>query len=212
MKPTNNIGKLAVLALLGAGTAGTASAQAFEQGTTAINLGIGLGGTQYSYLSGIDNDYSVSPMFLLSLEHGIANIDNIGAIGVGLLAGRKTVSLKYSYGDNAYEYDYNQKWSNTVIGVRGALHFGELIQVEKLDVYGGLMIGYNIGSYKDKSTQTRKSDGRVTDIGDNYHYKLSFVTWGLYAGGRYFFSEHFGGYAEVGYGASYFNLGLTAKF
>lgn len=110
----------------------------------------------------------------------------------------------------AYRYDYDRKLSNTVVGVRGAIHLNELLESSQFDVYGGVMLGYNIGSYKDKTT--RAYNGITEDYSDNYHYKLNFVTWSTFVGGRYLFSDHFGAYLELGYGLSYLNLGLTAKF
>lgn len=185
-------------------------AQAFEQGTTAINLGIGLGGARYSYLYAYNSDYTTSPTLLASFEHGVATVDGIGAIGVGGLFANKSVSYKHTDQVGSWRYEYDQKWSNTVIGLRGALHFNEVIESDQFDLYGGLMLGYNIGAYKDKSTRT--GNGITEDYSDDYRYRLSYVTWSTYVGGRYLFTERLGAYLEVGYGVSYLNLGLTARF
>lgn len=187
-----------------------AKAQAFAQGTTAINLGVGVGGARYGYLNAYNSDYRTSPALIASFEHGVANVDGIGAIGVGGLFANKSVSYKHSSQVGSWRYEYDRKWSNTVIGLRGTLHFNEIIESDQFDLYGGLMLGYNIGGYKDKSTRTR--NGVTTDYSDNYHYNLSFVTWSTFVGGRYLFTDHIGAYLELGYGVSYLNLGLTAKF
>lgn len=129
---------------------------------------------------------------------------------VGCLPIKKSVHYKASSQSYTYRYDYDSKWSNTVVGVRGAIHLNELLESSQFDVYGGVMLDYNIGSYKDKTT--RAYNGITEDYSDNYHYKLNFVTWSTFVGGRYLFSDHFGAYLELGYGLSYLNLGLTAKF
>lgn len=185
-------------------------AQAFDKGITAINLGIGLGGARYSYISSYNSDYKTSPTIIASIEHGVATVDGIGAIGVGGLFANKSVRYKSTSQSFSTTYEYDRKWSNTVVGLRGTLHLNELLESDQFDVYGGVMLGYNIGSYKDKSTKTY--NGVTTDFSDDYHYKLSFVTWSTFIGGRYLFTDHLGAYLEVGYGASYLNLGLTAKF
>lgn len=187
-----------------------AQAQAFAQGTTAINLGIGLGGTRYSYLNAYNSDYRTSPTLIASFEHGVATVDGIGAIGVGGLFANKSVSYKHSNQVGSWHYEYDRKWSNTVIGLRGALHVNEIIESDQFDLYGGLMLGYNIGGYKDKSTRTR--NGVTEDYADDHRYRLSYVTWSTFVGGRYLFTERIGAYLEVGYGISYLNLGLTARF
>lgn len=110
----------------------------------------------------------------------------------------------------SWHYEYDRKWSNTVIGLRGALHVNEIIESDQFDLYGGLMLGYNIGGYKDKSTRTR--NGVTEDYADDHRYRLSYVTWSTFVGGRYLFTERIGAYLEVGYGVSYLNLGLTARF
>ncbi len=203
--------KLALaLSLLMFAPAAALNAQVFDKGVTAINLGIGLGGTRYSYLNAYNSDYKTSPTLIASIEHGVASVDGIGAIGVGGLFANKSVRYKHTSQSGSYLYDYDQKWSNTVVGLRGTIHLNEILESDKFDLYGGVMLGYNIGSYKDKSTVTH--NGVTTDYSDNYHYKLSFVTWSTFIGGRYLFTDHLGAYLEVGYGASYLNLGLTAKF
>lgn len=210
MKTKNISSLLAALALVALAAPNSAHAQAFDRGVTAINAGIGLGGARYSYISSYNDNYKTSPTIVQSIEHGVGGVDGVGAIGVGGLFANKTVSYKYTSQGYQSVYNYDRRWSNTVVGLRGTLHLNEIIESDKFDVYGGLMLGYNIGSYKDKSTYT--TGGITTDYLDNYNYKLNFVTWSTFVGGRYFFTDKIGAYLELGYGASYLNLGLTAKF
>jgi hypothetical protein len=105
----------------------SSQAQVFNKGDKALNVGIGLGST-YGYLS-----YGTSvPPLSASFEVGITDKIGIGRFGVGgILAYTK-------YGDASFSV------SNIIIGARGLYHFD--LDVEKLDLYGGIMLGYNIRS------------------------------------------------------------------
>lgn len=194
------------------GIAGSANAQSFDVGTNAINAGIGLGGSRYSYISSYNNHYTVSPTLSASYERGVSELGP-GILGIGGFFARKSVKYEdanpASY-SGAWAYNYEQHWSNTVIGLRGSWHYNEWHGSDRFDLYGGIMLGYNIGSYKDKSTRTRNGVTEPWDSGVNY--KLSFVTWSSYLGARYLFTDNVGAYLELGYGITYLNLGATFKF
>lgn len=123
-----------------------------------------------------------------SAEHGFTD-----KISAGLNLG--FVSRKYA---SDWKYTY------IIVGVRGSYHFNELLNIDndKVDVYGGAAINYE--HYKLKYSG---------DIDESY-YKVSGgeVDIQLHAGARYLFSEHVGGFAELGYGISPLQLGLTFKF
>ncbi len=94
---------------------------------------------------------------------------------------------------------YNGKYSYLLIGARGQYHFD--MNVDKLDFYGGVMLGYNIVSvsgFESLPGYTASSS--------------SGLAIGLYLGGRYMFTEKIGGFAELGYSIAILNLGVTAKF
>ena len=121
-----------------------------------------------------------------SYEHGFT--DNISA---GLYVG--FVGRKYA---NDWKYRYK------VFGVRGSYHFNELLNVTdpKLDVYGGAAILYRSYTLKyDAEGVHNKSTG-------------SDVTVGIHAAARYMFAEKVGAYAELGYGLSPLQLGVTFVF
>ena len=67
----------------------------------------------------------------------------------------------------------------------------------KLDTYAGLMLSYDIVSSN-------------YDAFANY-IKGSRVDWSIFLGGRYFFTEKIGAFAELGYGFYNLNLGVTFK-
>jgi hypothetical protein len=185
------------------------SAQSFDKGTTAINIGVGLGGSRYSYLSAYNSDYSVSPTFNASVEHGVGYLGD-GVVGIGAFFGQKSVHYDRTTLIGSSTYHYDRKWTNTVVGMRGSFHYNEWHGNDKLDLYAGLMLGYNIGGYKDKSTKT--VNGVTTDYSETFRNNYSFVTYTTYVGGRYLFTENIGAFLELGWGVSVINLGATLKF
>ena len=186
--------KIALVLFIATLSATTTHAQFFEKGTNVISAGVGLGGHFGSYTYG-----SQTPGFSLQYEKGVWDIGGPGVISLGGYAGVKS----YKYSGSAGAYHYSEKWNYTVIGLRSAYHYNG-INNEKFDLYGGLMLSYNILSYK------------FSDNGGTSAYKAGSYgnTVGLsaYVGGRYLFTDNIGAFAELGYGVSYLTLGLALKF
>lgn len=163
--------------LLGA----TLQAQEFEKGTNAINVGIGLG-------SAYGNSFTTSSQsigFSASFERGIWEVPGPGVVSLGGFLGYKT-----------FGYDFlgnEDRWTYTVVGVRGAYHFNGL-NVENLDVYGGAMVSYRIVSFRGNSGSFGSSPGADA-----------------FVGGRWFFSDSFSAFAEAGYGFAYLTLGVSFR-
>ena len=159
------------------------SAQEFAQGTNVINAGIGIGGNFY------DGDFGASTPSLglnLSYERGIWETGDFGIVSLGGYLGYKRYSDTF-LGDS-FNYSY------TIIGVRGAFHYIGL-DVENLDVYGGAMVSYNIATF-DREFGALSSRPSAT----------------VFAGGRYYFTENFGAFAELGYGVAILSLGVAFRF
>jgi hypothetical protein len=116
----------------------------------------------------------------------------------------KKISAGIGFGFVQRKYYHDWKYTYLMFQVRGSYHFNELLELDnpKLDVYGGTGLIYR--HYK------LKYDER----GTTYDYKSSggSVTIDLHAGGRYMFNDHIGAYAEVGYGISPLQLGVSFKF
>jgi len=125
-------------------------------------------------------------------------------------------SLPLSYGgifsiyktEYSYNYYYNSSnyvWSYTyiVVGARAALHLNKYLNIKNknVDLYSGLMVGYNIVSYE-------KPKGWNYD---SYDTKDSYLVTDFFAGARYFFSPSLAGFAELGYGVEWLKLGLSFK-
>jgi hypothetical protein len=170
-------------------------AQSFQKGTNIISAGIGLGSSLGNFTSS-----SSMPAFSLQYERGVWDIGGPGVISLGGYAGIKN----FKYSGKSGEFSYSEKWNYTIIGIRSAYHYNG-IKSDKLDVYGGIMLSYNILSfhYEDNSGNSNTFDN------GNYGSAAGFT---LYIGGRYFFSPNIGAFAELGYGVSYLTLGLAFKF
>ncbi|TAH24732.1 MAG: hypothetical protein EAZ07_09100 [Cytophagales bacterium] len=179
------------------------NAQALTKGDGVLNLGIGFGGG-YVY-SGATT--TVPPVHA-SFEKIITDEIGPGRIGIGGLAGYS--AGKYEYPSWFGTGEYGIKTTSIVIGARGAYHFN-FVKNDKLDLYAGIMLGYNIGStkwYFDSSispaTQTLLESTNSASYGG--------LIYGGFIGARYLFTEKIGAFAELGYSIALFNLGLTVKF
>ncbi len=179
------------LGVISASTINLAAAQEFKTGDNILSLGLGLGSSLGSF-----GTSSSTPAISLQYEHGQWDVGGPGVISLGGYIGFK--SFKYNY----FSY-YSEKWNYTVIGIRSAYHYNGL-NVSHLDVYGGLMLSYNILSYSFES--------------ENVLYKGYSGSYGnafglsLYVGGRYYFTDKVGAFIELGYGISYFTIGGSYKF
>lgn len=109
-------------------------------------------------------------------------------VSIGAILGRASSKYTDSYG--------SVKYSFTLIGGRANYHFEGS---DKFDAYVGGTLGYNIFS--------------VNTEGYSSPYKgsSSAVLYGGQIGANYYFSPNIGAWAELGYGISYLNLGLTFK-
>jgi hypothetical protein len=202
------------LTILFAAAIGTANAQTeapFDKGTNVISASIGLGGH-----FGIGTYGSQTPGISVQYERGIWAIGGPGIISLGGYVGIKSYKYEYSnngiYYDNIgfpvpYVYTVSEKWNYTIVGVRSAYHYNG-INSDKFDVYGGLMISDNILSYK-YSNNDPYYNNIFENVGKSYG---SFIQFSAYVGGRYFFTDNLAGFAELGYGVAYLNLGVALKF
>jgi len=162
--------------------------QYFKEKDNVLNLGIGLGSAIYA--SGGTTSF---PPLSASFEYGVKEGVGPGVIGIGGLIGY--TSAKYTFGVPGANYDW--KTSYTVIGIRGSYHLVDL--ADKLDAYGGVMLGYSI----------------VSVSGNNGTYtagSASSANFSIFAGGRYYLTEKFAVMAELGYGFAILNVGVALKF
>jgi hypothetical protein len=160
----------------------------FSKGDKVLNLGFGLGSTLYSgfYYK------SMIPPLSASVDVGI--VDNIlekGVIGIGGYVGYSSYKLDYS--------SYGWKYSNLILGGRGTFHYP---LVDKLDTYGGLLIGFNVSSAKEFGTV----------LPSNYHSGSGGLVYSAFIGAKYYLQDNLALFGEFGYGISYLTLGVALKF
>jgi hypothetical protein len=87
-----------------------------------------------------------------------------------------------------------------VIAGRGAYHFD--LKQKNIDPYAGLSLGYTVVS---SSVEERQ----VT--GFNFSASGSYVFWGFFVGGRYYFTPKLAAMAELGYEIGFIKVGVTYK-
>ncbi|MDR2621410.1 MAG: hypothetical protein LBC48_02380 [Dysgonamonadaceae bacterium] len=165
------------------------SAQLFSKGDKVINLGIGVP----VYLGG--NGYELKlPLVSGSFDYGLFDglLEDKASIGVGGYVGYTANRFKY-VGDRGYDFSY------LIIGPRASFHYNP---IDNLDTYGGLLLGLNIvgSSVYGDADQLHKPDNEG-----------GFLP-AVYAGARYYFTGNIAVFAEVGYGVSLIEAGLSFKF
>ena len=202
MKTITKFVKVAFLAIaVLIGSAGTSKAQ-FDLGDNVLNVGVGIGSTLlggYTY-----HDGSQTPAIGLSFEHGLWELGD-GVVSLGGYVGYKSLKDSYAYTDGVNSYVQTWKWTYTIIGVRGAYHFP--LDNEKLDLYLGAMLSYNILNFK--YTDTDPNFNTSFDYSAGYGSAAGFSGFG---GIRYYLSDNVGLNAELGYGIAYLTLGVSFKF
>ncbi|MCU7496463.1 MAG: porin family protein [Ignavibacteria bacterium] len=161
------------------------SVNPFKKDTQVGQVGIGLG------LAGIYGTASVPPISL-GFQYGIEDKISIG----GILAYASSTEDWGGY----FEQGWSWKYSYFLIGARGEYHFLE--NIEKLDGYAGVTVGYNIVSFSEPT-------GYLSSYG---HTSGSYAVFGVHGGVRYFFSPNFAAFGELGYGLGILTAGIAYKF
>ena len=179
MRQTRLLALLVVLVLVATGVA--FGQNAYMKGNNLVHAGIGFG------LAGLYGSSSLPPI-TAGFEYGFEDKISLGGM-VGYAGSKET------FFGGEWKYTY------IIIGARGAYHFLE--NNDKLDAYGGVMLGYNIVSTSASSS--------VSGFGFTASASGSYMIFGLFGGARYYFSPKFGVYGEVGYGVGFLNVGVEFK-
>lgn len=173
------------------------SAQDFVKGGNYVTLGYGVdaGG-----LPGTFSGLGLGPI-MATYERGVTDILGIGRIG----AGGGIAFSHYSYSDQfLFSFAESKYRTNRVTPfVRATYHFE--FDIEKMDVYAGVGVGVNIDSEKEKyyiNDALSSQDSRVNVLPVHL----------IVAGIRYYFSDFFGVYFEVGDGIANINGGIVLSF
>lgn len=159
-----------------------------SKGQIRVNGGLGL----ISFIK-IAGGTTTFPPLTVSAEYAVSEDMTIGAI-----AGYTSTEQTYSYSSIGSRVNYTA--SHTIIGARANYYF----DVDpKFEVYSGVMLGYNTVKAKLVSNSSYGFD--EYNFGDG----AGGILYGFQAGGRYRFSSFASAFAELGYGISVLNLGLT---
>lgn len=97
--------------------------------------------------------------------------------------GKGSVGVGGYIGLAAYRDHYDSDtYVHTILGPRASLHYEF---VPQLDTYSSLMLGYNVGARR--------------------------FAWELMLGARYYFNPNIALMTELGYGVTFFNLGVSFR-
>jgi hypothetical protein len=158
---------------------------AYKKGDQVVNLGFGLGGLASAYGS---SGIAITGGY----EYGVNENISVG----GVLGFSSSTEDWYS---GQYKYTY------ILIGARGSYHY-DLFHNPNIDTYGGLLVGYNIVSSSWTWANGYSSANWITPSNSS-----SYLEFGLFVGGRYYFDPHWAVQAELGYGLGILNIGIAYK-
>lgn len=152
-----------------------------DKGTKFLNVGVGVG----SYGFGGYGAYGFNSGVALGASFEVGVYKNIT---VGGFADYRHVGYVGIAGGTNYIY----------FGARGSYHFNELLNLstDKVDLYAGIGLGYLSASL------------------DNAYYggyNVGGLIVPIHLGGRYFFSEKIGGFAELASDVAPLKIGVTFK-
>jgi hypothetical protein len=185
---------------------------AFDKGTVVATVGYGFPDLYRTSLRVAYNGYNsrkvsgIGPLILKG-DYGIVKFKWGHSVGAGIVVGYSHTKVKF--GNDYYYYGvytpYTQTDSyNTItVGARGTYHF---FTKEKFDCYASIGLGYNINTYTHTTDDPR---GASVAVYKNRANLYSAFTVGI----RYYFSNNFGVYSELGWDMSApIQAGIALKF
>ncbi len=184
---------------------GKGSENSFDEGKVVVSGGYGapwLSATVFnSYSSNTDYSLkSIGPAYL-KLEYGVTSW-----VGVGFNWAYANADINYTAADGSYIEKHTVSF--TTMSFLGRVNFHFLPDNEKIDLYGGLGMGYRSGGWTFKSTSTNPNYSATNETTPT----LIPIGFEITLGGRYYFTPNIGMYAEIGLAKSPFQIGLCAKF
>jgi opacity protein-like surface antigen len=173
------------------------NAQAFMPGDVVLSAGYGAPNLS-KFIFRVFDGY-----FYTTTGYGPIHVKGEYAVsenfGLGMSVNYSNTKLTLTDGGYTYAVMYNPISFN----VRGNLHFGNS---EKFDPYIGLGIGYGYRKFRIESNDPAAETfvGDILDISNPLGLEGTL-------GGRYFFNDNIGLYAEVGPAKSIVQMGLSFK-
>lgn len=135
----------------------------------------------------------------VNLGIGVGGVNYLGNSALGFNAAAdfgvaKNITVGPQVGFRSFGNSFGYSLSAFDIGARASYHFNELLSTpETVDLYAGLGLTY------------------FGYTGDGFVGDASFIYVPIHIGGRYFFSDKVGGFAELGSAVSTLRLGVTFK-
>jgi hypothetical protein len=163
------------------------SQMAYNKGDQVVSLGLGIGGFAGAY-------GSTGIAFSGGYENAIHENISLGGI-VGYSSSTEDI-----YGSWGWKYTY------ILIGARGAYHF-DVLHNSNIDTYAGVMLGYNIVSSSETGTNPYAGYPGYTVSSAS----ASYILFGAFIGGRYYFNPNLAAQVELGYGVGFLNVGIAYK-
>lgn len=123
-----------------------------------------------------------------SLDKGFREDVGPGNLGIGGIVAFRTWGIAFG------------RQTSSIFAARLTYHphfVSELVSDDKFDAYAGFAAGIGYYSYS-------YNNDYFGDLNSNRIYPVV----GFFLGARYFFSEKFGAFGEVGYGANWLTVGL----
>lgn len=169
--------------------------EVFNKGTNTVSLLVGFWDNTYG-----QGQKMLVPPLQLAYEHGIVDglIDGNASIGVGVAGGYAASKLATTVVDTKSIMTYNHGF----VGARGSFHYQF---INKLDTYAGVFLGCSMSKASLKNEIVNKVYSENKAVEANFG-------WAGFLGARYYFIPSMAINAEIGYGISIFNIGLTFRF
>ena len=190
--------KKIILTVCFVGLVSSTYAEAFKIGENRASFGIGFGWINKGNYS--NSLHFPSPNMLI--ERSIVPFKDLGFLSIGAQFG-----FHHGFHNGTLPpsfLEYKQSWTSFYFVPRVALYFHELFHEddfpENIDLYGGVGFGFNFLSHKTDPPNI---------LDDESGFKLGYR---FFLGGRYYFNKKMAAFAEIGYGLSVLNVGLTIRY
>jgi len=181
----------------------------WDQGTMALNVGVGFIGSGLGNVVGAGYTSSVSPAFEISFERGLSEHWGIG-LGISYQSATSTYTSSYAtyvfnpstFTETPVTYTTTDKYTLSLLSfnVRGAYHFSA---GAKFDPYVALALGYCTASESDNETSNDPNNVSTSGAGSS----ITGLEYGVIGGARYLFTDHIGAWIELQYLAASFSYG-----
>ncbi len=182
----------------------SSQAQSLSKGDNLINISIGLGDRVRP-----QGFKTVLSPLVFQFEHALADQITVGAylgFGRSFYENEGNFAIpQYPYNTEFQKYRWNA--TNVLVGIKGAYHFGELLNTtKKLDPYVGLTLGYNFIAVKIKQIEGNVNLNPYLEPDPKTKAMA-----GIFVGARYYLNEQLALFGELGLSTAVLQVGLSFK-